>query len=239
MQRRPHLFGLAETPERHEPGQRVVHRRDGGRLWAAVHHHRRLDPSGADGVHPDPMARILEGRRPRKTHDAVFRRVVRPEVRIARDAHQRGSVHDRTTVLGHHLAELALHAEEDPCEIDGEHPVPRFLVVLGEASALAADAGVVERAIQPAEPLDAPVDERLDLSGIGHVALYEERFGASLARQSDGFTAARLVDIGEEQLAPSSANTSAVARPIPEAAPVTSATLPSRMPRVTTARQRR
>ena len=68
--------------------------------------------------------------------------------------------------LRQHLRDLVLHAHEDAGQVDRQHAVERlaaeFMGALsGRADRAAADAGVVERAIEPAEGRDRARDHRL------------------------------------------------------------------------------
>ena len=88
------------------------------------------------------------------------------------------------------------------------------------------DAGVVERHVEPAERVDGALDQGGDLVLVGDVAGDAERLVAG-GGQLVGRGAQRLlVDVGEHDGGAGAANARAVARPMPEPAPVTSATWP-------------
>ena len=63
-----------------------------------------------------------------------------------------------------HLLQLALHAQEHARQVDGDHPVPCLLVVVGNTGAHAADPSVVEGTVECAETLDRGGDHRVSLS---------------------------------------------------------------------------
>jgi hypothetical protein len=85
-------------------------------------------------------------------------------------------------------------------------------------------ARVVEGDVQPAVVLDGAAHERLDVRGLRHVRAQGDGLAPGLADQLHRLPVALLAAAGDDELR---AMTMAVARPIPELAPVTRAILPS------------
>ena len=92
----------------------------------------------------------------------------------------------------------------------------------------AADAGAVRRAVQAPEGGHGLSHHRPQGVAVGDVGGDEARVRAALAQRRDHRGAGLGVDVGRQDARAVAAKSSAVARPIPDAAPVTSATLPCR-----------
>ena len=91
------------------------------------------------------------------------------------------------------------------------------------------DARVVERRVEPAEPVDSGLERRGHV-GLGrHVAGDGQHLAACLLDERRGLLVAVLGPSATTTAAPSLENASAVSRPIPLPAPVTNATLPSNL----------
>jgi hypothetical protein len=127
-----------------------------------------------------------------------------------------------------HLRELVLHADKRSAQVDVEDAIPFFEFDLGERRGLVFDARVVERDVEPAERLDSARDPRLDLLRLDtSQAMIRTSPPASLIA-SAVCRSASSVRSRMATRAPSVANATAVARPMPLAAPVTKATLPGK-----------
>ena len=104
-----------------------------------------------------------------------------------------------------------------------------LLLDVGQPLPLELDGGGVHGAVQPAERLDRAGHECFDRAGVGDVggdeAAARHRRRRS-ARRSPGRASAAMSDT--TTLAPASAKAMAIARPIPPAPPVTSATFPAK-----------
>ena len=138
------------------------------------------------------------------------------EVR-ADEAEDGAEVDDRTAAAATKGRDRVLRAEEDALQVRIQHGVPRFLradVDGAVSERTAADAGAVEDDVQPPEPL---------LRG-GHSALGVVRTG-EVADEVD-VIALDAVD-AEDTRSRIGEGARATAPPIPPAAPVTSAALPS------------
>ena len=85
-------------------------------------------------------------------------------------------------------------------------------------------AGVVAQDVQPTEARDGEIDQRLHLVGIGDVGALESAPCRRASRPPRSPPSASMSATTTE--APWAAKSSAVARPMPLAAPVTMATLP-------------
>ena len=79
-------------------------------------------------------------------------------------------------------------------------------------------------AVQPSESLRTRTDGLSDLRGVGHVTRNEVGLAAPRAHQPHRLVPARFVDVGHHDRRSLVCEQSAVARPMPEAAPVTSET---------------
>jgi hypothetical protein len=127
-----------------------------------------------------------------------------------------------TQVLGHGLAE-----EEHGLQIGVHHRVP---VVLGEVDAVGAadDAGVVDQDVDLAERGDGLVDHALDRLDRAEVGLDRQELAAGGLHQGACVSVGALRPAAAMS-APASASATATAWPRPVLAPVTRATLPSRL----------
>jgi hypothetical protein len=86
---------------------------------------------------------------------------------------------------------------------------------------MAEDAGIIVGHVEPAVGRDRAREQRFDLRLVANIARHAEHLVAGLAQPLDRLVQRRRVDV-----APARAKAAAVARPMPEAAPVTSATSP-------------
>ena len=188
--------------------------------------HRGVERAGADGVDADATRGVLEGGAAGEADDAVLGGVVGGPAGKADEPAERRAVHDRAAALVAHLAELVLHAGPDAAEVDGVDPVEQVGGFVGGVGGWGLDAGVVECHVEPAERGDGAVDHRGDLGLVGDVAGDAEHLMPGGCRSSaaalDGFVAWAT----RATAAPASAKARAVARPMPELAPVTRATWP-------------
>src|SRR3954469_8342844 len=145
-----------------------------GRL---ARHQRRHDRPRADGVHADPLVGVLDGRVLRQPADPVLARGVRAQEPDGAQAGVRGRVDDGPAARLEHVADLVLHAEERPAQVDGDHAVE--LVVGGLVKALVdADAGVVVGVVEAAVALDRLGDDALAVLAPRDVARDERRVAA-------------------------------------------------------------
>ena len=86
-------------------------------------------------------------------------------------------------------------AEQHAEDVDVDHPVEVAEVVVQEAGHRAGDAGVVRHHVQPTEPLDGEVDQRLHLVGVGDVGLLER---GGVAERGGQRLAGVGVDVGDD-----------------------------------------
>ena len=140
----------------------------------------------------------------------------------------RRGVDDGPATVCRHVPGGALAADDDAPEVHRHHPLVVGEVVVEEACEPAADAGVVDHHVQPAEALDREVDEPLHVVGVGDVGP-PERDG--IAERRCQRLALLRVDVGDRRpVHPRRRSSSAVACPIPLAPPVTIATFPPSSP---------
>ena len=189
-------------------------------------HHARLDGRRRHGVHAHVRA---EGERTgaRETDHGVLARDVGGDVRVARHARHRRQVHDRAAAAAAQHGARAAHAEEDAAHVDGEHAVENVERIALDRRHHALDAGVVDEQVEAAELSLGARHERLEVGFDRHVGGRDQRAAARAAHAGGGRLERAAGQVREQQGAPSRASRSAVARPMPPAAPVTSATLPA------------
>ena len=139
-------------------------------------------------------------------------------------------VHDRSAAGREHRGDAGAAAEPHALEVDLHHALPRGLrrvehaaVVVGE------DAGVVVEHVQRTERVDRGAHHRVAVLGAGDVGAHERGVTAGRADRIDDLARRRPTSLTTTR-APSAANSSAADRPMPLAAPVMSATFPSRRP---------
>jgi hypothetical protein len=138
----------------------------------------------------------------------------------------RRAVDDGAASLLAHPAQLVLHTAPDATEVDGRHPVKILSGLIGCFRNDILDSGIVVGCIQPAESGDRLLNHCFYLSVISYVATNSEcfvtpgnEFSSAAERAASSFQSANTTE------APDSAKAFAVARPSPDPAPVTSATL--------------
>ena len=189
--------------------------------------HRGVERAGADGVDADAAWGVLEGGAAGEADDAVLGGVVGGSAGEADETAERRAVDDGAAALGAHLAELVLHAGPHAAEVDGVDPVEQVGGFVGGVGGWGLDAGVVERHVEPAERGDGAVDHRGDLVLVGDVAGDAEHLVSGGLQVVGGGAASGVVVVAARTTAaPASAKARAVARPMPELAPVTRATWP-------------
>ena len=136
-----------------------------------------MRPAGTQRVHADAQLRVLDGGRLGEADHAVFARGVRRVAGGAADQPERRRiVHDRAAPVLEHFRDLVLHAQEDAFQVDRHDGVPvGFGVLCRENQCVAADAGVVERAVELSPGCDGSRDHRLDLARLRDIRLDEHR----------------------------------------------------------------
>ena len=191
--------------------------------------HRRLDEARAHAVGPDARLRAVERQALREHDDARLGGAVRRVVGDRPQPGDRGGRHDRAAAALQEVRPQRLGDEVDALEVDRELAVP---VVLGEVVGRAGDrdAGVVDDDVDAAERLDAAVHAGRDVRAAGDVHVDAVAVRARRADLRRGLRAVSPRRSATATRAPSSAKRSAVARPIPDPPPVTSATFPSSLP---------
>ena len=181
---------------------------------------RRVDRAGAHAVRPDAVAGVLDGEHLREREHAALRRRVGRRPRVAGERRGRRGVDDGAAARVEQRRDGGLAGEERAGEVDGEHLVPRVERVLVGAGR-AQDAGDVGQDVQRAVASTALADGPLGGGGVADVAddvdARRRRRGRSTACTSTATT-----------VAPSATRRSTVARPMPDAAPVTIAVRPSK-----------
>lgn len=124
-----------------------------------------------------------------------------------------------------HMLQFELHATPYTLEVDGHHPV---VIVSGRVRSLCEhilNAGIVVSCIEPPERGDRLFHHCLHLRVIGNVIADGQCLMTTVANSLAADCASFSFQSANTTEAPASAKALAVARPNPDAAPVTSATL--------------
>jgi hypothetical protein len=125
-----------------------------------------------------------------------------------------------TASLLAHLAQLVLHAVPHATEIDRSYAIEFFATGIRGFDGRTLNAGIVERRVQPPEGGDGPLHHCRHLCFFGDIASDADRVAAG----GNAILGCGTKTSTSASAAPASANALAVASPIPETAPVTSAT---------------
>jgi hypothetical protein len=138
----------------------------------------------------------------------------------------RASVNDRAAASLRHSGELVFETQKRPAQArvhDGGE------INHGEVDqgARKLQASGIERAVERAVTRDRAAHQRLDLLVLSYIRPDERRFAAGLDDQAGHLLTAIFRRPARTTDAPRRPNPSAVARPMPEVPPTTSATLPS------------
>ena len=195
-----HQFGdLGRLPE----AAGGVHAQQALPVFRPVAHalgHRRPHVARAHRVDADALGGVVERRRPGEAHHAVLAGHVTglpvAAHAAARHAVDGGDVAHRPAALRHHLAQLLLHAQEHAVQVDRDGALPALPRHLGHAAPVAADAGTVERAVQPAVALQHGRQQRFHVSRLGDVGLHGHRLAAGGLHGVCGLLAAGGILVG-------------------------------------------
>src|SRR5437867_12771863 len=190
-------------------------------------HHRAIDVPGADGVDADVRRRVVEGRRPGEADHAVFRGGVRGVAFDANDPGTRGGVDDRAApLLEHQGISYFMHRKT---------PRRSMLMIRSHSSSSTSAVGTNFFGSTPAllkatssRPKASPALSKAALTSsprvTSHVTASARPPCSSIMRAVSWLPCSDTSVT--TTLAPSRANASAAARPMPLAAPVTNATFP-------------
>ena len=118
------------------------------------------------------------------------------------------------------------HARPHPAQVDRRDSVEDLRRLAGGTAGWNHNPGIVERHIEPAERIDGHGDHGRHAVLVGHVTTNTKHLVAGGCQLLCGRTKRGLVDVCDYHRAPASANARAVAKPMPELPPVTSATWP-------------
>ena len=197
---------------------------DGGALPRGIAD-LRLDESRAEHRHADRASAPDEVvvQRLAQADDRELRRAVHAKPADATESGERRRVDDVALVLIDQQRQEGVHTVHDPEEIDAEHPFPELEWRVDDAAA--PDARVVAHHVHRADtppvrgraghrPRPAPTTS----VGTPNAVAPETSSAATVAASVDSSTSASTRRI------PAAANRSAIARPIPLAPPVTTAT---------------
>src|SRR5207245_3929898 len=178
-------------------------------------------------VDADVLRSVVEGRCTGKADHAVLRSRVRGAALDADDSCARGRVDDCAASLLEDQRNLVLHAQEHAAEVGVDDPVPLLLLVLRGRSRLPRlDARVVE--CEVSRPKASTVLSRAAITSAARVTSH--RTASARPPRASIMRAVSWLPCSDTSAsttpAPSWANASAAARPMPLAAPVTNATFP-------------
>src|SRR5712664_47104 len=163
---------LAEPPHRN-PGYHIGHE------FFVGHHargHVAFDPAGQDGIGRDALTRQFDREGADQRVDGGLGRgvmLVACGAENRREARGRDQPAERIARCGAfgHVARRSLKYMENAVEIGGEHAAPLFFGAVDEGvPSAAANAGVGEAAVDPAESLKRRGHRRFHRGGIGDVA---------------------------------------------------------------------
>ncbi len=178
-----------------------------------------------------PRRAELDGQRPGEPDHAVLRRGVRADPALGAEPFGRGDVHDPPVAVAAQVREARPHEALVGGEVDGDGRVPRRVVGLGvavERRGQATPALLTRMSIGPSRATTSATTASIaaaDATSSAHAAAASSPWTAVIS-SADG-RAAVAVAVGDRDPAPSSARRCAVARPMPDAAPVTRATRPA------------
>src|SRR5262245_29751307 len=190
----------------------------------------RPDPARAEHGDPDlaALGGELEAQRLAQRHDRGLGRVVGAHAGQVIEAGRRRRVDDVADVVGAQVRQEGPEAVDHAEEVDGEDPFEVLQRQLGDGQAAAADAGVVADQVDVAEVLERVAARAMTsasrLTSVGTVSTSAPAcLSASPARCSTGRSMSPSTSF-----MPSAANRWAIARPMPDAPPVMTTTLPAR-----------
>src|SRR6202051_2472020 len=107
--------------------------------------------------------------------------------RYADHSEHRSSIHNGAAARLEHGRDLVLHAQPHALRVDVHDAIESLLVLLEERSRHLLDPGVVEGEVEPAELLQRPFDEFLDLNRLRDVGRHEESFAPLSPEEPHGF----------------------------------------------------
>ena len=223
---------VGDLSRRREPAHRQVDAPPlvrGGVVGEQAHEQRRLHRPGAQRVDANALARELHRELATHREHRALRRCV-PDLRRrgAHQRHERRDVDHRAATTLEQMGDAVLAAEEHAFGVDGLDAVLRVglggedRVVVGRH-----DARVVVEDVDAAVGLDGPCIQRCERwsASLTSTSTKVARLhSAAACAPADVPTSATTTD------APSAEKSTAASRPMPPAAPVITATLPSRRP---------
>src|ERR1700722_1341677 len=107
--------------------------------------------------------------------------------RYADHSEHRSSIHNDAAARLEHGWDLVLHAQPYALRIDVHDAIEGLLVLLEKRTRHLLNPGVVEGDVEPAELLQRPFDEFLDLDRLRDVGHHEESFAPLSPEESHGF----------------------------------------------------
>ena len=145
-------------------------------------------------------------------------------VRVALFTCDRRDIDDPTDAARLHVRQDGFAAVEGPVQVDCEHPPPIVVGILGQGRRWSRDAGIVHQHVDPTKACERGVDHRPSTGGLG-TSISQASAMPPWATIRSTCPAAAVASRSATQTArPSAPSRSAIAAPMPRAAPVTMAT---------------
>ena len=142
--------------------------------------HRGAQDAGSDRVHADAFLRPLPRSHARHHDHGRLGCAVGHPAGVGREAADRRDVHDRARLLRQHDPPRSPHAEEDARLHDRDRVVPVLVRDVLGVGADAADAGVVDHDVEPAEVAHDSREGVVHLLAHGHVGWIGASFDTGL-----------------------------------------------------------
>ena len=163
------LARLTESADRTEAPCRV------GRVATATLHraaqHRGVDRAGADGVHTDPVVRVVEGRAAGEAEDRMLAGGVGGLVVLRTERVGGRDVDDRArSAAVEHRRDLVLHRQEHTADVDAHHAIEVVVAALGQWHRLELDRCGVDRCVEATGAVQRGGDHRRHVVADAHVA---------------------------------------------------------------------
>src|SRR5215213_4196723 len=159
--------------------------------------HVVVDVAWGDRVDPDAAWAEIDGQLFGQRNDAPFGGRVGRCIWRTDHTECRGDVDNGSARRSDQTRDRVLDAEEDPAQVDGNHPIPHVVVQLVDRRKCARDTGVVHQHVDPAMRLDDGIDHRLHIGRPRDVTRDEAAVGRQLAKITLRCLTKTCVDVGD------------------------------------------
>jgi len=198
-------------------------------LFGLVAKHGRIGISRTNAVDPDVLRTVVNCHGTGHVDHRSLRSAIRDRVAPALDAPARSRVDDRAAALFNDFRDGIFAHQKDGFYVHVHHPDP-FIFGGADNIGAADDARVIKDNIKPPEFFNGGLHRALAIRRDCHIALNEDRASARGVDLLFCLLPCSELMSAITTAAPSSANSCAVASPIPDAPPVTIAHLFSSLP---------